>query len=126
MSMNISRSTPGALSQSKLRGIYWKTFVGFVGKNDLYGPNDTPSKAQLSRMQRRQGSFEYMELTTRAGSTGTADSVDSCISSTTSSMESLKEDRSSMYAVLDMSCTNKGMCAGYRFSWIHSKFLTFF
>lgn len=104
MSMKMSSSTPGALSETKLRGIYWKTFVGFVRKDDSYIPNDIPSMVQLSR---RQGSFEYMELTARGGSTATSDSVGSCVSSTNSSMESLKEDRSSMYAILDMSNTQK-------------------
>lgn len=109
--MNISSHTPGALSATKLRGIYWKTFVGFVSKDDSYVPNETPPMAQLSKMQRRQGSFEYMELTAKrgSGSTTTSESVDSCVSSTNSSMESLKEDRSSMYAVLDMSHTQKGI-----------------
>lgn len=95
-------NTSGALSPRKLRGIYWKTFVGFVSKDDSFIPTGSASLVDRSRLRRRQGSFEYMELTARDEFSVPSESAESGFSSENSSVKSLREERPAMYAVLDM------------------------
>lgn len=91
--------------KKRLQGIYWTTFVGFV--NTVNGDaNCERSDEESRKITKREGSFEYMELTTK-DNVSLQSETDSCSSNENSPSDSVKEDRSSssngsMYVVLDM------------------------
>ncbi|XP_039272895.2 uncharacterized protein LOC120347115 isoform X1 [Styela clava] len=104
--MSVDTSPAGSLSQKKLNGIYWKTFVGFVNKNSGNGNTENePDRREKNRqIYRREGSFEYMELTAKDNVSMLSETETNSSSTDDSSIDATKDDRStSMYAVLNMS-----------------------